>query len=289
MKRYLTLFVFILFISCNPNKNGTDKDIISVSIAPFKYFVSEIAGGDFDVNIIVPPGSNPHIYEPYPGQINNLRKSRAYISNGFMGFEDAWLGRFYEMNKNMVRLSLGDSIDPISSGHNHEDGHAEKFDPHFWVSPKCALKIASSVHDLLCSLNPEEKNRYESNYYILCSKIIEADSLAESLFSGLANRSFMIYHPNLEYLARDYRLKEIAVEFEGKEPPPSRFRELVDMAREEKINTIFIQKEYDTRNANAIAGEIGATITIIDPLSENWIDAVVEIITELHKSLTGNL
>jgi zinc transport system substrate-binding protein len=288
MKRYLTLFVIVLFISCNPDNSGTDKDIISVSIAPFKYFVREIAGEDFEVNIIVPPGANPHIYEPYPGQINNLRKSSAYISNGFMGFEDAWLVRFYEMNKNMVRLSLGESIDPISTGHNNESGHDERFDPHFWVSPKCALKIASSVHDLLCSLNPEEKNRYESNYNILRSRIMEADSLAESLFSGLTNRSFMIYHPNLEYLARDYGLKEIAVEFEGKEPPPSRFKELVDIAREEDINTIFIQKEYDRRNANAIAGEIGAGITVIDPLSEDWLEAVVEIITGLHKSLTGN-
>ena len=286
MKRYLTLFAFILVISCNTGHQVTDKDIISVSIAPFKYFVREIAGEDFDVNIIVPPGSNPHIYEPYPDQINKLRKSRAYISNGFMGFEDVWLARFYEMNKNMIRLSLGDSIDPISSGHNH---HAERYDPHFWVSPKCALKIASSVRDLLCSLNPEEKDRYESNYNILRARIMEADSLAESLFSGLANRSFMIYHPNLEYIARDYDLEEIAVEFEGKEPPPSRFRELIDIARNENINTIFIQKEYDSRNADAIAGEIGAVTTVIDPLSEDWMEAVVEIITELHKSLTGNL
>ncbi len=287
MKRYLTLFVFIFFISCTDH-SGTDKDIISVSIAPFKYFVKEIAEEDFEVNIIVPPGANPHIYEPYPGQINNLRKSQAYISNGFMGFEEAWLVRFYEMNKNMVKLSLGDSIDPISSGHDHEGGHAERFDPHFWVSPKCALKIASSVQDLLCSLNPEEKNRYESNYNILRSRIMEADSLAESLFSGLTKRSFMIYHPNLEYLARDYGLKEIAVEYEGKEPPPSRFKELVDIARAENINTIFIQKEYDSRNADAIAGEIDAGITVIDPLSEDWLEAVVEIIKEIHKSLTWN-
>ena len=49
--------------------------IITVSIAPFKYFVEEIAGDDFKVNVMVPAGANPHIYEPFPEQISKLRKS----------------------------------------------------------------------------------------------------------------------------------------------------------------------------------------------------------------------
>ena len=68
----------------------------------------------------------------------------------------------------------------------------------------------------------------------------------------------MIYHPNLAYLARDYGLEEIPVEYEGKEPPPSRMKELIDLARKDKMKTIFVQKEYDTKNAKAIADEIGA-------------------------------
>jgi len=289
IKRIFALSVFMILMSCKPNPSGADTDIITVSIAPFKYFIDEIAGEDFKVNIIVPSGANPHNYEPYPEQINNLRRSKAYISNGFLGFEKAWLGRFYEINKSMIKVSLGDSIDPISSGHRHEGDHAEGADPHYWVSPKCALVIASSVKDLICTLNPDERKKYESNYDTLHSKITKADSLADSLFSGAAGRSFMIYHPNLGYLARDYRLNEIAVEFEGKEPPPSRFRELIDLARSENIKTIFVQKEYDIRHASTLAREINASITVIDPLSEDWLTATMGIITELHNSFTENI
>ena len=74
------------------------------------------------VNVMVPAGSNPHIYEPFPEQINKLRKSVAYISNGYLGFEMNWLDRFYETNRSMKRLSLGDKIDPLISGHHHEGG-----------------------------------------------------------------------------------------------------------------------------------------------------------------------
>ena len=95
----------------------------------------------------------------------------------------------------------------------------------------------------------------------------------------------MIYHPNLAYIARDYGLEEIPVEFEGKEPSPSRMRELIDRARKENLRTIFVQREYDTKNAKAIAGEIGARVILIDPLSENWQKSTMDIIDALHKSL----
>ena len=95
----------------------------------------------------------------------------------------------------------------------------------------------------------------------------------------------MIYHPNLAYIARDYSLEEIPVEFEGKEPSPSRMKELIDRARKDNIRTIFVQREYDTKNAKAIAGEIGARVILIDPLSENWQKSTMDIIDALHKSL----
>jgi zinc transport system substrate-binding protein len=286
MKKWFIILMFFGVISCRHDPSGTGKEIITVSIAPFKYFVEGIAGEDFTVNTMVPPGANPHIYEPYPEQISKLQKSRAYISNGYLDFEKAWLDRFYQINTTMIKLSLGDNIIPIVSDHHHDGGHAEEADPHYWVSPKCATEMASSVKELLCNLNPDQEQKYESNYKILLEKITSIDSLATSLFKGTEGRSFMIYHPNLAYLARDYNLSEVAVEFEGKEPPPSRLKELIDLARKEKIRTIFVQKEYDSRNANAIAKEIGATIAIINPLSEDWFAATKEIITELQRSLT---
>jgi zinc transport system substrate-binding protein len=147
------------------------------------------------------------------------------------------------------------------------------------------MKMASAVKGLLCDLNPQDGKMYESNYDSLMSVIEGVDRLAREMFSEDAGSSFMIYHPNLAYLARDYGLEEISVEFEGKEPPPSRLKELIDLARERKIKTIFVQKEYDTKNAKAIAGEIGADLEIIDPLSADWYRSTVDIITALHNSI----
>lgn len=281
-------FIILTILSCGRNDAGNEDRIISVSIAPYKYFIEKIAGDDYTVNVMVPAGSNPHVYEPLPGQISSLRKSVAYVSNGYLGFEMTWLERFYEVNKTMVSLSLGDNIVPLEADHHHEGPHTESADPHYWVSPECALTMSKALKEFLCELNPSRESYYEANHMILDSIIKSVDRKAAELFAQYNNRSFMIFHPNLGYLARDYGLEEISVEYEGKEPPPSRLKYLIDRARKDNIKIIFVQKEYDTKNARAIAEEIGARIKIIDPLSEDWESSTLDIIFSLHESLAAS-
>lgn len=288
MKRAATLILLVLIVSCG-RRNQPENRIISVSIAPFRYFVEGVAGENFSVNVMVPPGANPHIYEPYPEQLAKLRHSAAYVSNGYLGFEMTWLDRFYEMNRSMKKLSLGEAIDPIAPEHHHDGDHSEGADPHYWVSPLCAMKMAASIKNFLIELDPKNSMEYIENFKILEGKIREVDSLARDLSSSSAGKSFMIYHPNLGYLARDYGLAEIAVENDGKEPSPSRLRELIDLARENNLKVIMVQREYDTRNAKAIADETGGRVIVIDPLSEDWYASTTEIIRILSEGSAENI
>lgn len=287
MRKYFVLLLTFFIFSCREQVTKPGEKIITVSIAPFKYFVDEIGGDDFTVNIMVPPGADPHIYEPIPEQIIKLSKSVAYISNGYMGFEMSWLKPFYETNRKMKRLTLGEKINLIASDH-HDGDTFEGVDPHYWVSPKSGLIIASSVKDFLCDLNPSQSAKYETNYSALIKKIADLDLRAEQLFAIVSNRSFMVFHPDLTYLARDYGLEEIAIESEGKEPSPARMKYLIDLARAKKLKTIFAQREYDTRNAKTIAGQVGAEIVIIDPLSGDWLTTTSDIITAVYNSLKEN-
>jgi zinc transport system substrate-binding protein len=195
-----------------------------------------------------------------------------------------WLDRFYEMNRRMKKLSLGDYIDPIKPSHQDEDDHYETADPHYWISPVCAMKMASSVKDFLIELDPGNRDQYDKNYQILLGRIKEVDARAKGLASEGGKRAFMIYHPNLAYLARDYGLEEIPVEYNGKEPTPSRLMELIDRARKDKLKIILVQREYDTKNTMAIADETGARVVVIDPLSEDWYSSTCEIMDILKDS-----
>jgi zinc transport system substrate-binding protein len=291
MKR-IVLYIFLIFlISCNRQGSKNDEKIITVSIGPLKYFVEAIGGNDFEVNVMVPPGASPHTYEPMPGQIIDLSKSVAYISDGFLGFELTWLDRFYEINSNMKKLSLADNQNLIYSETSPEgisDHEHEGVDPHFWISPSSARLIAESVKGLLTELYPEHGSIYDKNYKSVLTMIEEIDSRANAMFKDVKDRTFMIFHPALSYLARDYNLIQIPVEFEGKEPSPGQMKKIIDVGKSENTQVIFVQKEFDRKYADEVALEIGAKVVVIDPLSENWPDSVFSIITALHDSMVNN-
>ncbi len=287
MNKTYFLLVFLIVLSCGRVRQDIGNKIITVSIPPFKYFVEAIAGDDFTVNVMVPPGASPHDYEPVPEQISRLGRSAAYISNGYLGFELTWLGRFYETNRSMIKLNLGEKIDLIASG-EHSGHHHEGADPHYWISPSCAKIIALSVKELLCGISPGNEEKYEAGYTNLINKINETDLEARKLLGSDSTRSFMIFHPTLGYLARDYGLEQIAVEWEGKEPSAARIKELIDKAREKGMRYIFVQKGFDDKNARAIAADTGAELVNIDPLMENWPESVMSIVNALHSGFINS-
>jgi zinc transport system substrate-binding protein len=96
----------------------------------------------------------------------------------------------------------------------------------------------------------------------------------------------MVFHPSLGYFARDYHLNQYSIEYEGKSPSPAHMKKMVDIASKENIKTIFIQSQFETEKAEAIAKEIGAQIEPIDPLSENWLNEMYVISMKLKKALT---
>nr|MDA3832063.1 zinc ABC transporter substrate-binding protein [Spirochaetales bacterium] len=147
-------------------------------------------------------------------------------------------------------------------------------DPHFWVSPLRARIIAKEIRDFLSEKDPARKDEYWKNHLQLDSVIMDTDAYMKSLLDNTANKSFMIFHPSLSYLAMDYGLEQIAVETEGKEPSPSDLKRLIDKGREKNIKAIMVQREFDKRNADLIADEIAAETIIIDPLGYDWVSSV---------------
>jgi len=289
MKRTMLWFIPLVsfLVSCSSPSAKDDARLITVSIPPFAYFVEAVAGDDFKVNIMLPPGADHHIWEPLPAQINALAGSEAFIINGQLGFEKAWMGRFREINPEMKILDLSDNIDLIETNeaegedldrHDGDDGNLHGGpDPHYWMSPVSAYVIAEDVTKFLTELNPSSAQKYEAGLKALQKKIAGVDSALREELTGAPSTTFLIYHPALEYLARDYGLEQISFENEGKSPSPARMKELIDVARERGIGIIFIQAEYDLRNAESIAGETGARLVVINPMNRDWPEAVLEV------------
>ena len=292
MKNNLSLLLLLfLIVSCNSSKENTPT--LSVTIEPQRYFVEQIVGDKFKVNTIVPAGTSPEAYDPTPSQMIALNKSTLYFKVGYLGFENAW-GKNLEANNVHVRLiNTSENIDliegsdhstEIGDGHDHEGHDHSGVDPHVWSSPKSALIMAENMLNALVVADVENQKYYRDNFKHLQAEMVETDSVITELLAGATARSFIIYHPALGYFARDYNLTQYSIELEGKSPSPQQLKEMIDFAHAQGIKTIFVQKGFDSKNAESLAKEVGASIHSIDPLSYHWSEELIRI----AKILAGN-
>ena len=75
------LLLLALFLNGCVQQNETTKLQVVASIEPLSYFVKRIGGTHVDVSVMVPPGGNPHSYEPTPRQMVRLGKAALFIKN----------------------------------------------------------------------------------------------------------------------------------------------------------------------------------------------------------------
>lgn len=264
-------------------------NMVTVSIIPQKYFIDQLTSGGFDVNVMVPAGASPASYEPTPRQMKDLEASGLYFAIGHLGFEKAWLPRIKKNQPDLKVIDTSVGIDLITDEHqegevhDHDGHHHHGTDPHIWMSPRQVSTMINHMAGALIRHDQACQDLITSNRDSLLNRLEELDSLFKQEMGKLSNRKFIIFHPALTYLARDYGLEQISMEFEGKEPAPAHMKRIVDRAKAEDIRVIFIQKEFDQENATQLSKEIDGQLIQIDPLAENWMDQMYFVLDKLKK------
>ncbi len=93
--------------------------------------------------------------------------------------------------------------------------------------------------------------------------------------------AFIIYHPALTYLARDYNLCQISLEKEGKEPSAEYLKQLIDTVKKLNINQIFYQQQFSRSSVEALSNELDIPAIPFDPLAPNLIQNTLNICTQI--------
>jgi zinc transport system substrate-binding protein len=270
----LIALIAIAMVSCQPGEATNNKPVVSVSILPQKYFIERLAGEYVEVNVLIPPGASPATYEPTLTQLTKLDQSNVYMRIGYIGFELSWMDRILSVNPDMKIVDLSSGITMIHEEGNHgEDHHGHGHggvDPHIWMSAINAKTIVYNIYKELILMLPKQKDSLKIRYLALEQELDSLHLLLTYSLQELKQKSFLIYHPALTYFARDYGLKQYPLEIEGKTPSPTHLKKIIDLGRKENINSIFIQSQFDQRNAEVLADEIDAKIIPYNPLDEQW-------------------
>jgi zinc transport system substrate-binding protein len=165
-----------------------------------------------------------------------------------------------------------------------QHGHHEQ-DPHVWVSPPLATQMAGRIRDQLAELAPEHATDFTRNHDAFVAELRALDAELHERLDPLTNRKFMVFHPAWGYFADTYGLTQVPIENEGKEPGARALAALIEQAKRQNINVVFVQPQFDRRSAKQVAKAIGGVVVPVDPLAPDYVENLRQVGRQFAEAL----
>jgi len=281
MKRFSILILFasiVLLCGCISQKEIPSGQInVVTTIAPLKEFIESVGGDKVRITVLVPPGAEPHTFEPTPSQMKEVANADLYVMNG-AGLE-FWMDRLLQVNKKMVVVDSSQGVPLLFE----DEGEA---DPHIWLSLRNAALQVENICQGLIQVDSANKDYYLHNKEKYLQKINALDHRLNETLAAKEKKTFIVHHPAWTYFAWDYGLMQVPLMMNEKEPGPKYLAEVIDLARRDNITTIFVEPEYNPKAAEIISKEMNASVVYLDPLAGDYLENMAYVGEEISKSLT---
>ncbi|MBU0974889.1 zinc ABC transporter substrate-binding protein [Patescibacteria group bacterium] len=265
----------IFFRPQTTSQIANKKHQLIVSILPQKQIVKKIAGDNFIVTELIPPGFSPETYDPTTQEMKIVSQADIYFKIGPIAFEKTNLSKLKEVNPSMLIIdtSINNTFRQIEE-HTHGDedthNHTEEIDPHIWLAPRMVKKQAEVIFNSLVEIYPEYKDEFTTNFGQLNKDLDKLDQELKTAFAPIKGKTMLVYHPAFGYLARDYDFFQEYIQIEGKDPSIADIQNIINEAKKDDIHVIFVQKQFSQDSAKAIADNIDGVVIQIDPLDPDY-------------------
>jgi zinc transport system substrate-binding protein len=249
--------------------SGTAELSAIVSFYPLYEFTKQVGQDKVNVSLLIPPGIEPHDWEPTVNELQKMHEADLIVING-IGFEN-WSDNVDTVNSDVVIVDTSKGIsliidDTLRKDTNHFDRSTA--DPHIWLNPVKAKTQVQNILDTLVLVDPENEKFYRQNAQSYQDKLDALDSKIRIELSS-CNKDFIAFHNAFSYFAMEYGLNQHSI-VDSNEPnigPTLKTLErVINLAKTFDIDVVFIEESVDTRTSQVIANEIGARVLVLSPI-----------------------
>ncbi|WP_213413528.1 metal ABC transporter solute-binding protein, Zn/Mn family, partial [Xylanibacillus composti] len=176
-----------------------------------------------------------------------------------------------------------------SHGHDHDHGG---YDPHAWVSPLSAKKMAEQILQALIEVDPDHAEDYRANYEQIAAQFDELDEELRAIIAAGNRTDIVVSHHAYGYLERDYGLVQLAVMgiSPESEPTPQDMKNITQYVQEHGVQYILFEELASPRIAEILAQEAGVETLVFNPvegLTEEQEKAGEDYFTVMKRNLTS--
>lgn len=269
----------------------TGQKRVLVSFPPLYSITHAIAGDDAYVLCLL-SSTGPHEYEPSPVDMMKFTKADLVIVNG-LGLDETFMKKLIagSSNPSVPLFDVGAKIEKVDHDllrhpeheeemeakgkeHKHAHNHTHgEHDPHLWLGPPQAMKMAELIAERLGELDPPHKANYAKRAAEFQGKLKALQEEGKALLKGTKSRNIVTMHESLGYLADAFGLNVVGSlqVAPGVDPDPKRLAELAELCKKENVRVIAVEPQYSRALAETLQRTMkarGVTVTLveIDPL-----------------------
>ncbi|MEL6178865.1 MAG: zinc ABC transporter substrate-binding protein [Myxococcota bacterium] len=249
---------------CSPSgKTGTQETTskrpkVVTTTTMLTDLVSVIAGDTVDVQGIMAPGGDPHLYQPTPGDAKSIARADLVVTHGLK--LEGWIDDLVRNAGGKAQVVVSTEgitplQDPLKTGYP---------DPHTWQDVSLWKVQAANVRDALVALDPDNAASYRSRAADHIKALETLDGWVTQQITQIPKerRVLVTSHDAFQYYGARYGLEVVAVQGISTESEAGArdVARIVDVIRERALPAIFVESSVSPKLIEQISRETGASI-----------------------------
>lgn len=197
-----------------------------------------------------------HDYTLTTDDLKKVENANIFIQSG-KGLEP-FTEKVIQGNKNIQIISCANDIEDLIENDEGEQN------AHTWLSIKNYKEEVKEIAEQLSKNDNKNEKKYQANLKKYISKLDELELQYKELKSKIIknNQKAICLDESLEYILKENGIEETTIETDHEQSSLSaeQVKEIIEKMKKEKINSIFIAKNNNTKTAELLAKETGAKI-----------------------------
>jgi zinc/manganese transport system substrate-binding protein len=276
MKRILTLLTLVASLTAGRAFAAEPLRVVT-TIQDLASITKEIGGDRVDVTAIAKGYQDPHFVEPKPSFLLLLRRAELLEVVG-LELEIGWLPPLLDQSRNnsirpgqagYLDISRGVEILDRPTGEvNRSMGDVHPMgNPHYWLDPANAVRIARQIRNKLVELRPADTALFDRNLGTFITRLNDANKRWIAQLAPYRGAKIVTYHNSWPNFVRHFGLNVIDhVEPKpGIPPSPSHTLDLINTIKAQKVKAIVMEPYFDRKTPQSVAERTGAKVAVLYP------------------------
>lgn len=252
-----------------PDSTAVDRPTVVATSTLIADWAAQVGGDEIDLNGILQPGDDPHIYEPVPADSIAFEQADLILYNG------------YDLEPNLIRLinaagvsarrvAVGEVIAPLEL---EEDGSTVP-DPHVWGDVSNVVPMVETIRDELIELAPDQADLFTQNAEAYIADLNQLHDWIQAQTATIPpnQRQLVTTHDAFQYYAAAYGLNVVGtlIGLSTEEQPSARtVQQLVASIQTLGVPAIFAETTINPQLIRTVAEEAGVTLAAQELYSDS--------------------